>query len=673
MVNGVLPSIDNTYRVPSVEVGPLGAQPLLNTPYSIDVVPVQLAENQQLESVRELFRYIPSVQGENIRPQSRGLQAGVVQNTRIDGLNIAATTDYAIEQFDRIEVLNGLAGALYGPASPAGTFNYVFKRPTAGPLNAFTLAYASQDSLIEHADISHRFGPDGMFGVRVNLLNQAGQNYVDESGLKRRLASLAFDAQLRPNTQVQFDFSTYRYIDTGFPGTFSLAQGVPFPNSVPDVTKRGYGLPWAGDDNETHIFAGRLFQDLGPNWKLSGGLLYMTNDRASTAPTDTITNTSGAYTATTVNTTYALDRVLSNTAALNGKVAFSSLVNNLFLGTTGFTWQRYTPFQTGAITLGKATLADPVVFSEPVLPNFQYRYRVQATDQQSLNFGDTLEIGPQVSILAAASQSWISSVNINKTGAITSQYSADGVSPTASLIYKPLANTTAYLTYANSLQQGDTAPAGTTNAGEALAPYRSKEWELGYKLALAKLNLALALYQIERPYAFTQPDKTFALGGDQRNRGLEFTLNGRVTPALNVYGGVSLLDPKLLDTSSAATSDKLILGLSKVTLDVLLEYRLPVLRALTLTSNIQYASRRAGNYTNTDFVDGYAVLDLGARYQLHLAHRPVALRLDVANVNDERYWANIAPVGQNGYTGTDSGTGTLGAPRTVRASIEVGF
>ena len=442
---------------------------------------------------------------------------------------------------------------------------------------------------------------------------------------------------------------------------------------MPDVTRRGYGLPWAGDNNGTHIFAGRLFQDLAPNWKLSGGLLYMTNDRASTVPTDTITSTSGAYTATTVNTTFALDRVLSNTAALNGKVALAGLVNELFLGTTGFTWQRYTPFQTGAITLGKATLSDPVAFPEPLLPNFQSRYRAQATDQQSFNFGDTLEVSPQVSILAAASQSWIDTVNVNKTGAVTSQYAADGLSPTASLIYKPLVNMTAYLTYADSLQQGDTAPAGTTNAGEALPPYRSKEWELGYKLALARLNLALAMYQIERPYAFTQPDKTFALGGDQRNRGLELSVNGRVTPDLNMYGGLSLLDPKLLDTGSAATSDKLILGLSKVTLDVLLEYRVPVLPALTLTSNVQYASRRAGNYTNTDFVDGYTVLDLGARYQLHLAHRPVALRFDAANVSNERYWANIAPVGQNGYTGTDSGTGTLGAPRTIRASIEVGF
>jgi iron complex outermembrane recepter protein len=673
VINGILPSVDDTYRVPMVEVGPLGDKPLLDTPYSISVVPVQLAENQQLESVRELFRYIPSVQGENIRPQSRGLQAGVVQNTRIDGLNIAATTDYAIEQFDRVEVLNGLAGALYGPASPAGTFNYVFKRPTADPLTALTLGYASQNSLIEHADVSRRFGPDDMFGVRLNLLNQAGENYVDDSGLKRRLIALAVDVNPHPGTRVEFDFSTYRYIDTGFPGTFSLAQGIPFPSSVPDVTKRGYGLPWAGDNNETHIFAGRVFQDLGQNWKLSGGLLYMTNDRASTAPTDTITSTSGAYTATTVNTTFALDRVLSNNAALNGKVSIAGFTNDLFLGTTGFTWQRYTPFQTGAITLGKSTLANPTVFAEPVLPNFQNRFRSQATDQQSLNFGDTLELGSQLSILAAASQSWINAVNISKTGATTSQYAADGLSPTASLIYKPLANMTAYLTYADSLQQGDNAPAGVTNAGAALAPYRSTEWELGYKVALSRVNLALALYQIERPYAFTQPDNTFALGGEQRNRGLELTANGRVTPDLNVFAGLSLLDPKLLDTALPAISDKTILGLSKVTLDVLLEYRVPVLPALTLSTNVQYASRRAGNYTNTDYVDGYTVVDLNARYQMQLAGRAVALRFAADNVGDERYWANITPLGQNGYTGADSGTGTLGAPRTFRASIEVGF
>jgi iron complex outermembrane recepter protein len=132
------------YRSDDVQLGPLADRPLVDTPYAVDVVPANLSGKQQLKSVREVFRYMPSVQGENIRPQTRGLQAGVVQNTHIDGMNIAATTDYPIEQFDRIEVLDGLAGALFGPANPAGTFNYVLKRPTLSPYRSVNLGYTTE-------------------------------------------------------------------------------------------------------------------------------------------------------------------------------------------------------------------------------------------------------------------------------------------------------------------------------------------------------------------------------------------------------------------------------------------------------------------------------------------------------------------------------------------------
>ncbi len=65
------------------------------------------------------------------RPQSRGFQGSIVQNTRLDGLNVVGTTAIAAENLGGIEVLNGLAGSLYGPQTPAGVFNYVLKRPTA--------------------------------------------------------------------------------------------------------------------------------------------------------------------------------------------------------------------------------------------------------------------------------------------------------------------------------------------------------------------------------------------------------------------------------------------------------------------------------------------------------------------------------------------------------------
>ena len=112
-------------------------------------------------------------------------QAGVVQNTLIDGMNIAATTDYPVEQFDRIEVLNGLAGALYGPASPAGTFNSVLERPTPEAHRRVTLGYATQSSALAAVDIGDSLGDTvgagKRFGYRLNALVDRGEGYVQFS------------------------------------------------------------------------------------------------------------------------------------------------------------------------------------------------------------------------------------------------------------------------------------------------------------------------------------------------------------------------------------------------------------------------------------------------------------------------------------------------------------
>ncbi|WP_414441708.1 TonB-dependent receptor [Burkholderia sp. 22PA0106] len=669
-VGGLMPYSLPSYQVERIRVGPLGEKALLDTPYSISVVPAALAANQQLESVREAFRFVPSVQGENIRPQTRGLQAGVVQNTRVDGLNVAATTDYPIEEFERVEVLGGLSGALYGPANPAGTFNFVFKRPTATPLREFTVGYVSRQSLLEHLDLGGHFGNDDAFGYRLNLLNQNGESYTPGSRLRRELASLAFDVRFSRDTRLETNASTYRYLDTGFPGTFALARNVPFPVSL-DPTRAGYGQTWAGDDNTTNILSATLKHDFSDDWHLTAGLLRETSDRASTVPTNTLTNRSGAYTTTAATTTFSLDTIVSNNLALNGRTWLAGMSHDLVLSNTGFFWNRYTPFQTGAITLGTGNLGNPSSFAEPALPDFSDRFRAVRTIQQSLTLGDTIGFNRQWSALLAASQSWISVRNFNRQGGVTSRYDANGISPTASLMFKPQPNMTAYVTYADSLQQGDSAPSGAANAGQSLAPYRSREWELGYKLEVAAMNLGAALYRIQRPYAFVGADNVFANGGRQINRGLELMANGAVSRDLYVYAGLSLLDPRLFDTGSAATSDQQILGLSRVVFNALLDYSVPVVPGLAFTLNVNHASRRPGNYTNTDFVDGYTLLDLGARYRTRIAGKNVVFRVAIDNLTNRQYWANIAPTGQNGFNSTDNGTGTLGAPRTVRASIQI--
>lgn len=138
-----------------------------------------------------------------------------------------------------------------------------------------------------------------------------------------------------------------------------------------------------------------------------------------------------------------------------------------------------------------------------------------------------------------------------------------------------------------------------------------------------------------------------------------------------MFGGISYLDPKLFDTGSALTSDKQILGLPKLAFNLLGEYRLPMLPGVTLSADVSHVSQRPANFSNTDFVKGYTLLDLGLRYQVDLNGQALAFRVSANNLFDKRYWANIAPTGQNGYNSTDNGTATLGAPRSIRVQMQV--
>ncbi|WAH61703.1 TonB-dependent receptor plug domain-containing protein (plasmid) [Pseudomonas silvicola] len=88
-------------------LGNLGKQEVRNTPWSVQTLSPELMKRQQLKSVSDLYRYMPSVQDGDPRPQTRVCRAVWCQNSMIDGLNVVSTTDYAAEQFDQIEVLNG--------------------------------------------------------------------------------------------------------------------------------------------------------------------------------------------------------------------------------------------------------------------------------------------------------------------------------------------------------------------------------------------------------------------------------------------------------------------------------------------------------------------------------------------------------------------------------------
>jgi iron complex outermembrane receptor protein len=684
-------TVDRGYRVDTVgSIGPLGSAALLDTPYTVSVLPSELMDNAQVKNFKEASKFLPLVEfqemqgSEVLRPETRGMQGSNMQNTRMDGMGIVVTGANSIESLQQIEVLNGLGGALYGPANPSGMFNFVPKRPTEQPLREVTVSYDGQSTGTIHADVGGRLGSDKKFGYRANALFGDGEAFVNGSNLKRGLASLAADARPFAHTTIEGFFSYYNVVQQGFPGWFTYGRAtnrsafIELPPDAPDPARHGYGQSSAGLDLTSRIGEVRVKQDINADWRLSVGVLDQRTDRDISTQVNALTNGTGGYTASLATGFAPRFAMLSDLAYLNGRFKTGFVRHDVAVGSSGYAFNSYSDFtnpSAASVLLGSATISDPVIFplSSAGIPAHANLFISSVVHQQGFNVADTVTLDEHWSFRLTASQDWIWTDNYNNANVRISGYSTNGVSPLESVMFKPVANMTVYGTYGSSLQQGDLAPGTAANPGQALSPYRSTQAEVGYKLLLRPLSFSAAVFRIDRPFANTDPaDNVFKISGDQVNTGVEAVLAGHLADRLVLSGGLTVIDTNVTKTGNAATDDKHFVGIPRVKSSVLAEYQLPAGRATFVCVNWQSVGQRPIDDINSAYTPSYNIVDLSARYTRTLMNRPTTWRFGVNNVTDVHYWSTLGP---GNITGTNVGSYTahLGSPRTVAASMEVAF
>ena len=677
------------YRVDTAAIGSLAATSILETPYMVNVLPASLIANNQAKSFKEASRYLPLIgfqeqQGsEVLRPQTRGMQGANMQNSRMDGMGIVITGANSMEMLQQIEVLNGLGGALYGLANPSGMFNFVPKRPTERPVRQISVSYDGRSVGQVHTDVGGRVGPHNMFGYRLNALGGQGEAFRSDSELTRRLFSLAGDVRPFSRTTIEGLVSYYRVEQRGFPGWFTFGRAnasaafVMLPVDTPDATTPGFGQPESGLNLRTRLTQGRLKHDFSNSWHLTSGLQFQRADRDISTQIMALTDSAGSYNASLASGFAPRFTVLGNLTSLNGRFATGRLGHTVAFGVTGYQFKTYSDFvnpPAASVRLGSASIANPVVFALPPagLPTHTNLFNSSVINQQGFNMVDSIALSRRWSTRIAISQDWIWTHNYNNAGVRTGGYKDSGLSPLASLLFKPTSRTTLYGTFGNSLQQGDLAPTTARNASEALAPYRSTQTEVGYKIAFPLIDLATAVFRINRPFAMTDPaDNVFKISGDQVNTGFEAIVTGRVTPRLLMFGGFTVVDPTLTKTNNPLTDGRQFVNIPKFKSNLLTEYR--IYGAGTYASvNWQYVGRRPIDDINSTYTHAYNVVDLGMRHSRTVGQAVSTWKFQVNNVADVHYWSTIGP---GNITGTNVGSYTahFGSPRTVQASVDVGF
>lgn len=644
-------------------VGPWEGRDLRDTPYAISAVPADLIENIQATTPDQIFRMMPTTQlswpqSQNDAPYifMRGFQSTTPARNGLPGAMYGHGT--STEDIERVEILTGLSGFLYGPGNVGGLVNYVSKRPTPARYNSVTVGNSGGPNAYAHGDFGGPIDAGGRFGYRVNTVAQGGRTLVDDYTLRRKFVSAAFDWRPTDRLLVQVDGSHRRYRSTR-QAYWAVASGARRPDADSLDPNRLWSQDWTFFDVTSKRLGANLRWEATDAIALRAGYLHRRDVREYAFSTNTIQR-DGTY--KQANRITAPQDIRGNAWHAFVDFAFDTgpVTHKLTVGYLATSNTRYdhADGQVSAPLLSGLSLDRPFHVPEPQWPSYGKKptWNNSVNRQASWMVGDDITFNEQWSMLVGLSRATYRNKSRSKsTVDWETAYTESATSPTVSLIFKPVPSVTSYVTYMEALEQGGAAAdvhngQPVRNAGQVMAPLISKQVELGVKASVGDMLLTGALFQIDKGlqyYDVTNPaSPVYVQDGRQVHRGLELTSTGRASSNLTLVGGLTLLDPRVArQKQDPALEGKRPVGTANRMFKMYGEYRISGAPGLSVNAGVSYVGASWADNRNTDRLPPYVLVDAGARYVVNAGDYPVTLRLNVHNLANKRYWVNSKYLG----------------------------
>lgn len=668
-------------------LGALGDKDAMDTPFAVKSYNEALILNQQPLTLGAVLENDPSVRTSlgfgNMSEQFvvRGFPL-LGEDIAIDGLfGVTPRQLVSPELYDQIQILNGASAFLFGAApggsALGGTVNLTPKRAKDKDTNRLTANWLSDKHFGGAFDFGRRFGADGAFGARINGAYRSGDIAIDGEFRRSAVVGGSFDwrtdnlrvsldlayqsvkaQHMRPMVQLNNKYGTVTTVPR--PPRADLNYGQPWYNQTIrdvfgifkleyDVTENlmFYASAGARDTAERGIYQGFQLLNSATGAAFVTGSNIPRNDNNEAAQAGLRFKGEGWGITHQLNMGYSHSRYVNRNAYEFGRFDDDAVngtnLNNLYAPRT-VAIPAFTALRAG-------NLADP---------NPANRTRLD-----SIFVSDTLGFAGevvQVTLGLRHQNIHFRTYNIT-TRAQATEYSESATTPVIGVVIRPSETVSIYANRIEGLVQGPVAGAGTINVGQVFPPYKTVQYEVGGKLALGRFNASLALFQTDRPQTLNEvtPGGTvFTLNGQQRNKGVEFSVDGEPLKGLRVIAGVSVTDAKQRRTAGGLTDGRDAIGVPEYTANANVEW--DVYGGLTLTGRVMQTGKQAVNLTNTMVLPEWTRFDLGARYVVAIGDAPVTFRFNVDNVANERYWASSL----GGYL-------VQGMPRTFKASATIDF
>jgi iron complex outermembrane receptor protein len=705
------------YLPDAVTVGSLDGATLAETPLSATVVTRDVIADQGARLLSDLVKNDASI-GEDYAPvgyygdfEIRGMPIDLATGLEINGLTIAGEQDVPLENKQRVEFLKGIAGLESGVASAGGLIDYVTKRPAA--VKAVDLATDHRGSSYGAVDLGTFLGRQRQLGLRLNLAGEKIQSYVNDADGWRAMGAGAADWKLTPKAMVKTDFEYQHKLERSVSG-YQLLGGT----TVPDLN-RIYPSTMLGEQSwekpntfDTYNTGVRLDYDLPRGWRAlaAAGFSHSLIDDnvvyaygcsyepacqgdGGTAP-GYFFAPDGGYDIYDYRDPGELRIDAQAEALVLGHISTGPIGHDLTAGGEIFRRSVQQPgapppnadatVQDGAVYtyVGSENIYDPVapVPMESPKESAGPQALYEDNHQSALVMQDRMHLPGRIQLLAGGRLDSLR--DHNYSGALNTDKLI--WLPQYAVTWNPVTDLTLYGNYGVLLSLGPQAPWWVDNGSQFLAPFFTRQAEIGAKYEPGqRILLTAALFRMRAPFfyprAIQAPDSfctgsefyapgdlCFESDGRETHDGVELNAAGKAASWLRLSASAAAIRALSADTGTAAYDGKQVLNVPHLRAAVFADMLLPHAHGLHLMPGWSYTGRKEATRDDQVSVSGYNLFNLGARYTPGGEGGRVTLRIYADNIADKRYWKD---------TGASYGDTFihLGAPTTVRLSAHYTF
>lgn len=623
----------------------------LDTPFSVTSVPSDTLRAQAATTLQDALRNVPGAQADSgfngAHAQFFVLRGAVADSgtgaSRVlrDGVRLS-NYPFVPAFIDNIEVLRGPGAALGVRSEPGGTVNLTTRQPL--PVNAVSVSAGAGTAGAQEltVDLNRVLSADDELAARIIATRSAAgawRHLPDElSGLK---LGIARSDGTRYHLRAGIEATDQRYRpDYGLPAIDGRLPSVP--------GDRQLGEPFGDSTTRNRIADLHADAAIGAATRIALDLTRLdaqsTSIKSFLAGSPLAGQPAGTFARGASWEPDTRRRIDSAAVSLIHRQVAGAASHTLYLGL-----ERYRETLSQPTLSLPASASPPVNVYRPVLglttapPTGAVLARsltLQDLDATALSAQDQIDLGE-----------WtlVAGLRLDRQDFV---YGTAGVLPVSESRWSPKLgllrrlgdNDTVYLNAGTGTAPNQVA----SSSNQSLPSRRSAQVEAGWKSLWQQQRIAseVAVYRLRQSNMISADQSTplnnfdFTPGGSALSQGLEASLTGALTPALEVSASYAFTEAKYRDNSVYGGKD--VPNVARHTLNLWAQYRWN--ENLKTGAGVYLQGRRFADEANTTVLPGYSRVDLVQTWthRLEGSSGPQAFELQLAlrNLLDKRYFVS---------------------------------